>query len=201
MVKKTKKHNIEKLAYYNLIEHVNKLKKAKWNNGLYAACYAGHLNMIKCLIKKGASDYNIGLYAACLAGHKQIINLMINLGANDWDVGLLGAQRGHHEKIARFMIAKGAIKRNCDFDFARHKTMFMEDDEDRNSVSDEDSDCGYGYADVDKSHEDRAIYSEEDYDSNDETENQFECVQSTKHDSDLMGGYSINIYLRKNQNF
>ncbi len=132
---------LEKLCMNNDVIKIRKLIKMNielsWGDGLYGACFGGHIDLAKFMIEKGADnwnrilddayksghrdmteliiqngldDWNFGLYGACFGGHMATVQLMIETGAKDLNCGLEGACEGGHIDIAKLMIDKGATK-------------------------------------------------------------------------------------------
>ncbi len=56
-----------------------------WNLGLYGACWAGHIKIVKLMIEKSKieksplfyMDWNTGLHGSCKGGHMEIVKLII----------------------------------------------------------------------------------------------------------------------------
>jgi hypothetical protein len=99
-----KLHKYCMTGYYEICQQIS----TAYDDGLYAACEFGHIEIVKLMIEKGASDWESGLFMACEGGHMEIVKLMIEKGANDWDDGLSAACDGGHTDIANLMIENGA---------------------------------------------------------------------------------------------
>ena len=94
-------------GYHDFIQFIIlNQKNCNWNQGLFGACYGGHMELVHLVISKGAYDWNHGLYGACRGGHKDLVNLMILQGANNWKAGLCSACEGGYEDLKILMISK-----------------------------------------------------------------------------------------------